>query len=110
MLNRGDILKIKFPFSDFTRGKIRPALVISDEEMHKTTGDIMLIQITSKERNDKYSIPILETDTLKPLPLRSYIRPHRIFVAEHTMISGKITRMKSAKYKAVVEAIIAIIS
>jgi mRNA interferase MazF len=101
MYSQGDIVKIKFPFSDFSEGKIRPALVISDKNLYKNTGDVMLVQITSVSRKDKYSIPILDSDTIKPLPLKSFVRTHRIFVAEASLILGKITRLKSPKYKAV---------
>jgi mRNA-degrading endonuclease toxin of MazEF toxin-antitoxin module len=45
MYSKGDIVKVRFPFSDFSQGKIRPALVISDEEIHKSTGDYIFLSL-----------------------------------------------------------------
>ena len=61
MLQKGDIVIIKFPFADATEYKKRPALVISNNEVNKT-GDYLMVQITSKDKKDALSLPVKTTD------------------------------------------------
>lgn len=50
----------------------------------------MLVQITSK-LNDGLSIIINDKDCLNPLPLKSYIRPHKVFTVHQSLIISKLT-------------------
>ena len=53
---KGDIVIIGFPFSDLSRTKKRPALIISNDTVNNT-GDYLVVQVTSKIRNDIFSLP-----------------------------------------------------
>jgi mRNA interferase MazF len=44
---RGDIVWVKFPFSDASSLKLRPALIISNNTVN-ATGDYLCMQITHK--------------------------------------------------------------
>lgn len=92
MFNQGDIIIVKFPFTDGTEFKKRPALVISNNKIHKSE-DCLLVQITSKLSNDGLSINIHDKDCLKPLPLKSYIRPHKIFTVHKSLVISKISKI-----------------
>ena len=46
-MKRGDIVLIKFPFTDLTSTKVRPALIISNENYITTQNDVILTLITS---------------------------------------------------------------
>ena len=86
-LVKGDIVVLPFPYSDLSSSKRRPALVISILE----GDDVMLCQITSKQRADKYSIDLKDNDFRQgKLSLDSYIRPNRIFTADKSIILYKI--------------------
>src|SRR3989344_5969212 len=75
---KGDIVVISFPFSDFTAGKRRPALVIASPKGN----DSILCQITSKNIKDSVAIPIAQTDfSHGSLRTESNIRPDKIFTA-----------------------------
>jgi mRNA interferase MazF len=93
MYKQGDIIVVKFPFTDGSEFKKRPALIISNETVNKTN-DYLIVQITSKINADKLSIPIENTDCLKPLPLKSFVRSHKIFTVHHSLILSKITSVK----------------
>ena len=43
----GDIVLIKFPFTDLSAAKVRPALVISNDEYNRREQDILFMLITS---------------------------------------------------------------
>jgi mRNA interferase MazF len=89
---RGDIVIVKFPFSDLSKAKKRPALIISNHLVNKT-GDYLLVQISSKIRNDHLNQIIDKSDFIeeKELPLNSCIRLHKIFTLNENIILNKYT-------------------
>lgn len=101
MYKQADIVVVKFPFTDGSEFKKRPALIISNEAVNKT-GDYLMVQITSKINNDGLSIDIDDTDCLQPLPLTSYLRTHKIFTIHKSLILSKITVVKPIFLKTVI--------
>ena len=80
-LKFGDIVLLKFPFTDGKTQKRRPALIINDFD----DGDIVVCRITSqiyKTRNDIF-IDDWENSGLK---LPSVIRIHKIATLENDMV------------------------
>ncbi len=47
-LRRGTVVLVPFPFTDLSAVKRRPALVISSDQYNQATGDIIILQITSR--------------------------------------------------------------
>ena len=105
MYKQADIVVVRFPFTDGSEFKKRPALIVSNETVN-ITGDYLIIQITSKFNNDNYSIAIDDLDCLQALPLKSYIRTHKIFTVHKTLILSKITEVKPDFLKMVITKII----
>ncbi|MCK5477206.1 MAG: type II toxin-antitoxin system PemK/MazF family toxin [Candidatus Aenigmarchaeota archaeon] len=103
---KGDVVVLPFPFSDLSNYKKRPALVIAQLE----GDDIILCQITSKFRKDKYSV-ILENSNLKEgnLNLTSRIRPNKIFTADKSMILYKIGSLTDEKINEVINSVVCIL-
>ena len=103
---KGDIVVVPFPFSDLTKAKRRPALVIADLEGN----DMILCQITSQTVRDKYAVFISESDfdqgTLKR---KSNVRPNRIFTIDRHIVLYKVCRLKQEKKNQVIERIINIL-
>jgi mRNA interferase MazF len=107
--SKGDIVIIPVPFTDNEGYKLRPAVVVSNDTVHQT-GDIMIVQITSKLNQDNLSIPITNNDVTEGLPVKSYIRVHKIFVLEQRLIKGKVSSLKIAKYQELIQRINQIIA
>lgn len=104
-LVKGDVVVLPFPFSDLSSSKKRPALIVANLEGE----DIILCQITSKMREDNYSIPLAETDFKHGgLKLDSLIKPQRIFTAAKSIILYKIGSLKESKIKRVEEELVKI--
>lgn len=103
---KGDIVIIGFPFSDLSKTKKRPALVISNDTVNKT-GDYLMVQITSKIRDDSLSLPINKSDFVnsKELPLQSCIRLHKIFLLNESLIISKNTAVNLGFLDSVIEQI-----
>ena len=50
-MKRGDIVLIKFPFTDATSTKVRPALVISSDQYNQSNSDLIFVAMSSKTNN-----------------------------------------------------------
>ena len=60
-MKRGDIVLVKYPFTDFSAGKFRPALVILPEDEE---GDFLLAFITSiNATKNAFDIPLSKNRT-----------------------------------------------
>lgn len=93
---RGDIVSVLFPFTDVSQTKKRPTLVLSNPVINQT-GDYLLVQITSQMRNDGLSLPITSLDySGQPLPLTSFVRVHKIFLLNESLILNKVTAVHPA--------------
>ena len=108
LYKQGDIVVVRFPFTDGSEFKKRPALVISNDLVNDT-GDYLLVQITSKTHADGLSIEIENTDVLRPLALRSYVRSHKIFTVNESLVLSKITEVHTHFVKKVADKIYTLI-
>ncbi len=98
---------VPFPFSDMSRSKRRPALVIAKSE----NNDLILCQITSRLNADEYAVEVDDNDfdngTLKQI---SNVRPNRIFTADRHIVLYRIGSLKPGKMKEVIERIVVILN
>jgi mRNA interferase MazF len=109
MLKKGDIVIVRFPFTDASEYKKRPALVISNHQVN-LTGDYLMVQITSKDKKDALSLSIKPTDYLgEELPLKSFIRLHKIFLLNESLVLSKATSLKAGFLETVINKIIELI-
>ena len=74
----GQVVVLPFPFSDLSRSKYRPALLIA----HAGRGDWIACQITSNPYSDPHAVEIKDTDFASGgLQRISYARPGKLFTA-----------------------------
>ena len=90
----GDVVVLPFPQTNLQPGKRRPALVVAD----LPGDDLILCQITSQARNDRFSIILAATDMERgKLAVESYIRSNRLFTVEQSVLNyvvGKVNDLK----------------
>ena len=97
---------VPFPFSDLTRAKRRPALVIAELE----GDDLILCQITSHRIRDRYAVSIEENDfETGTLMQKSNVRPNRIFTADRHIVLYRIGHLRPDKSSEVIERIVDIL-
>jgi len=90
-LNFGDIVLLKFSFTDGNTFKRRPALIINDCK----DGDIIVCRITSRLYNSKYDIYVDNWAT-SGLKVPSIVRVHKIATLEKNMVEMIIGKIDEA--------------
>jgi mRNA interferase MazF len=105
-LTAGSVVLVSFPFSDLTRSKRRPALVLASVGK----GDFVLCQITSNPYSDAQAIELSDKDFDEgSLSRTSYARPGKLFTAHDSLITEKVGQLSQASQQMVVGAVIALI-
>jgi len=103
---KGDVLVAPFPYSDLSSSKRRPSLVVATLD----GDDLVLSQITSKKRSDRYAISLDPEDfSSGTLRMSSYIRPNRLFTADARVVLYKAGSVTAEKMREVTAGIIEIL-
>lgn len=98
----GAVVLVRFPFSDLSSSKLRPAVVLADVGR----GDYVLCQITSNPYSDRDAIEIRDRDFSQgSLQRTSYVRPAKLFTANVALIAREVGELRIEVRRAVVERI-----
>jgi len=98
----GAVVLVRFPFSDLTHSKLRPAIVLADVGR----GDYILCQITSNPYADPHAIELRDAHFVRgSLRRTSYVRPGKLFTANDELIARAVGEVSSDFRRAVVDAI-----
>ena len=62
MPDQGDIVLIPVPFTDLSSQKRRPVIVISNNQYHRATADMVVVAMTSNPASVPYSFSIDSAD------------------------------------------------
>ena len=102
---QGDIVIIEYPFSDGTGGKVRPVLIVSNDTANATDKDMIFAKITTNQRGDIFSMPLLPTDTARPLPRNSEVRANKLYTLDRSLIKQQLTTMTTQGLNRIIELI-----
>lgn len=102
----GQVALLPFPFSDLSRNKLRPAILLAAGSRE----DWIVCQITSNPFGDKRSLQLTPSDfSAGMLQHISYVRPGKVFTAHESLITAVVGTIKPEMLTAVRNAVIAII-
>ena len=91
-MKKGSIVLIPFPFTDLKGSKIRPAVVLSRNEL-----DVTICFITSELKwKTEYDVPIFPSET-NGLKVSSLIRTHKIATIDSTLIFGELGELSNVE-------------
>jgi mRNA interferase MazF len=90
MIKKGQIILIPFPFTDLKGQKVRPAIVLSDNNL----GDIVVAFISSKIDKIKNNDLLIKTDEQNCLKSDSKIVCSKLTTIDRKIILGKIGSLK----------------
>jgi len=99
----GAVVLLRFPFSDLSSAKLRPAIVLASAGHD----DWILCQVTSNPYADPSAIRIEETDFAQGSLRRiSYARPGKLFTANTSLMVALIGNLKAESHQGVVAAVV----
>lgn len=103
---RGAIVLVRFPFSDLSRSKLRPAVILAAAGRD----DHVLCQVTSKPYGDPSAV-VLDSEAFASgsLRIRSYARPGKLFTASSDLMTHHVGRLTEHARSRIVDAVVALI-
>jgi mRNA interferase MazF len=102
----GSVVLVPFPFSDLSRSKLRPAVVLA-EAGH---GDWILCQVTSSPYADPAAVRLTNDDFSKgSLRVESYARPGKLFTANRELIVAEAGVLSAAAFDRVRDAVVGVL-
>jgi mRNA interferase MazF len=102
----GQVILLPFPFSDLTRSKLRPALLLADAGRD----DWIACQITSNPYADPHAIVLAPEDFISgSLQRASFARPGKLFTANISLFAATAGLLAQDRLDEVRNALIAII-
>ncbi|MCX8520327.1 MAG: MazF family transcriptional regulator [Rhodoferax sp.] len=97
------VVLLRFPFSDLSASKLRPALVLADAGK----GDWALCQITSNAYADPSAVAVTDSDFARGgLHRVSYARATKLFTAHESLFQRAAGQIKPACHASVVKVIV----
>ena len=103
ILAAGEVVLLLYPFSDLSRSKYRPAVVLAEAGRE----DWIVCQITSNPFADPTSIPLTHSDFVSgQLHHDSYARPTKVFTAHESLITSTLGTLKRENFLTIRDAVI----
>ena len=90
-INQKDLVLLPYPFSNLREKKVRPAIIVSNNNFNKMCSDCIVVPLTSVIKDEPFSIPLNQNDLsngklIKP----SRIRVDKLFSVEKSVVQMKI--------------------
>ncbi len=99
----GAVVLLPFPFSDLSRSRLRPAVVLADAGRD----DWVLCQITSNPYRDPQAVSLSdESFGQGALHRASYVRPGKLFTANLDLMMRQVGVLKPKALKQIIDAVV----
>ncbi len=106
-----EIVLIPYPFTNYKGSKVRPGIIISNNDYNNRSEDCIMIAVTSAIKNEPYSITLKQEDlALGRLKKESQAKADKILTIEQSMIIKKIGMIKDKTFGKIRTEVIKVIS
>ena len=106
MLRQKDLILLPYPFTDQGGSKVRPAIIVSNEEFNKKCPDFIVVPLTSVIKDEPYSLIINQENMQEgELIKQSRARLDKIFTIDKDIIIMKIGRLNEATFNKIKQEI-----
>ena len=110
MISQRDLVLLSFPFSDLKSSKVRPALVLSNNEYNKKFDDFIAVPLTTNLRSREHTVLATNKDLESGrLIVESNIKIDRIFSVSKKLVRMNIGRINKETHNKVRKMIIELI-
>lgn len=102
-MHRGAVVLVRFPFSDLSASKLRPAIVLAEVGR----GGGILVQVTSNPYADPRAVELTDAGFANgSLERTSYVRPGKLFTANEALIARTAGVLTPEAFEAVLSAVV----
>ena len=109
-MNQRDMFLVPFPFSDQKGKKVRPVIVISNDEFNRESEDVLIVSVTSNISKDKYTSPLSNNDLEEgQLDSQCCIKVENILKIDKELVIKKIGRIRKEKLEKIIEILVKIV-
>lgn len=109
-MRQKSLVWVKVPYSNQEEEKIRPALVVSNDEYNSKNLDVVICAITSNLDKRPYSVLITQKDMSEGnLPIPSKIKADKIMQIEKTKIIKQFAILSNHAFSSVAEEIMRLV-
>ena len=103
VLEPAAVVILRFPFSDLSSSKFRPAVVLAPA----SSPDWIVCAITSNAYADSSSIELSSSSFISGgLRGHAYARPLKVFAIDPSLVTGRAGKLGVSSYRAIVESLI----
>ena len=102
----GAVVLVPFAFSDLSRSKLRPAVVLADAGR----GDLVLCQVTSRVYADARAVELTDASfSAGSLRVVSYARPAKLFTANDSLLVSQAGQLTGDALQQIIDAVISLL-
>ena len=102
----GSVVLVPFPFSDLSRSKLRPSIILADAGR----GDYVLCQVTSNPYSDPIALELSDASfAVGSLQRTSYARPGKLFTAHESIIQAVVGTLKPEVFDSLLDRVVEIL-
>jgi mRNA interferase MazF len=103
VLEPAAVVVLRFPFSDLSSSKFRPAIVLAPA----SAPEWIVCAVTSNPYADSRAVELHATAFLAGgLRGRAFARPLKVFTIDPSLVTGRAGKLSPAAYRAVVEPLV----
>lgn len=105
-MNQQELVWVRLPFSNLERGKVRPAVVVSNDKYNRANQDVIVCAITSKAEKRPYGV-LIDNENLSTgkLPIKSLVRADKIMPVEKALIIRQFAKLDNRTFDTVIKEI-----
>jgi mRNA interferase MazF len=105
-MTSGDIVLLRFPYSDLSGAKLRPAVVVAKVDR----GDFVACQITSNAAIRREMISLTPASFSRgALNVASFVLPGKLFTAQDSIVIKTVARLTDVARDQVKDAVVRVI-
>lgn len=91
----GEIIVVPFPYTDMSTTKVRPAMVLSDEDHNSSEKDLVVCGLTSRLANSAHSVLIADQDMESgKLPRPSRVKATKVVAIDKRVVRARVGRVR----------------
>jgi len=100
---RGEVIFLRFPYTDLSQTKNRPAVVLAQ----LPNNDMLVCQVTSRDKNDPDAVALEANDFANGgLPKRSFALPGQLFTANTSIVTHQAGQLNDSVVNEIVDRIV----